>query len=340
MDHNRKACESDKDEKLYILEIFIDSVNMYSEKLDKIDAASLGVDLNIIDIPVFRIFQSSFLLTKPDRGKEKSYETGFCKIAFNCGKMYMFTRNPSVLIQKLREKPILLDVYKIKEILICPEEVIKHPLGHTTIPLSGCLCDHTTMASNDIYHLPKSYEIKNMFGLIDEEDQPAGFIKVFIRLTCFGTYTTTPFAIAEKKLLFKNIGSFNEFLCTKVPYSDEDDRRAAEASAKFCMPDKIFEESELDTPPRTINTVGLILVCKELSLRDGFPADVVHPNYPPKLPDVSIEERSFDVEKARRKGFKQAVFEEPATLVESEFVSTHRECINIGCAGSICSGKK
>ena len=179
-----------------------------------------------------------------------------------------------------------------------------------------------------------------MFALVDDKYRPAGFITLFIRLTCFGTYTTTPFAVVEKKLLFKNIGSFNEFLCTKVPYSDEDERRAAEASTKFCLPDMIFEESELDTPPRTINTAGLVLVCKELSQRDGFPANIIHPNYPPKIPDVNVEERAFDVDKARRKGFEQAVFQEPDIVIDKQFISTHRECINLGCAGNICSGKK
>ncbi|KOC60873.1 hypothetical protein WH47_05651 [Habropoda laboriosa] len=339
MNRNLRACTSVKDEKLYSLEVFVDSVRIYSEKLHKILPNELGVDLQFIDMPLFRIFQSDFLLTKPDRSKEITREYGIHTIHFNAGKMYVFTRNPGELVEKMREKPLLLDVYKIKEILICPEEVIKHPLGNSRIPIPGCLCDHVTMAGNDIYHLPKSYQIKNTFALVDEEYKPSGYIRLFFRLTCFGTYTINPYSIVGKKLLFRNTGSFNEFLCTKVPYPDEDERRAAEASSKFCMPDKVFEESELDAPPRPVNIAGLVLVCKELSQRDGFPPNVIPPNYPPKIPEIDIEEIEFDVDRARRKGFK-VVDEQPDMIVDSKFIASHRECINIGCAGNICTGQK
>lgn len=335
MNANLQACESDKIEKLYILEIFIDSVTIYAEKLQKILPNELGVDLQFIDMPLFRIFQSYFLLTKPDRSKEITRGPGTFTINFNAGKAYLFTRNPGELVTQMRSKPILLDVYKIKEIVICPEEVKKHPLGHSVIPIPGCLCDHTMMASNDIYHLPKSYEIKNIFVLMDEEYKPSGYINIFLRLTCFGTYTINPFVIVGKRLLYRNIGSFNEFLCTKVMYPDEEERRAAEAGAKFCMPEKIFEESELDTPPRAINIASLILVSKELSERDGYPPNVISPNYPPKIPEISIEEIKFDINRTRRKGFKMIVQEEINAITPR-----YKTCINIGCPGNICTGQK
>ena len=143
MNANLQACESDKDEKLYILEIFIDSVTIYAEKLQKILPNELGVDLQFIDMPLFRIFQSYFLLTKPDRSKEITRGPGTFTINFNAGKAYLFTKNPGELVTQMRSKPILLDVYKIKEVVICPEEVKKYSLGHSVIPIPGCLCDHT-----------------------------------------------------------------------------------------------------------------------------------------------------------------------------------------------------
>lgn len=340
MNANLKACVSTKEEQFYILEVFIDSVTLYAEKLQKIPPNELGVDLQFIDMPLFRIFQSAFLLTKPDRSKEITRGHGLHTVNFNAGKMYLFTKNPGELVEKMRSKPLLLDVYRIKEIVVCPEEVLKDPLGNSVIPVPGCLCDYVMMSGNDIFHLPKPYEIKNTFCLVDEEYRPTGYIRIFLRMTCFGTYTVNPFSIVDKKLLFKNTGSFNEFLCTKVPYPNEDERRAAEAGAKFCLPDKVPEESELDTPPRPVNIAGLILACKELSQRDGYPPNVISPNYPPKIPDMHVEEVPFDIDKARRKGFKEIIEEEPGIIVGTEFVREHRACINIGCAGNICSGQK
>lgn len=340
MNANLKACISVKDKKLYILEVFIDSVTLYAEKLQKISPNELGVDLQFIDMPLFRIFQSNFLLTKPDRPKEIIRGQGMHTVNFNVGKVYLFTRNPGELVKKMRSKPLLLDVYKIREIVICPEEVLKDPLGNSVIPIPGCLCDHVMMPDNDLFHLPKAYEIKNTFGLVDEEYKPTGYISIFFRMICFGTYTINPFSIVEKKLLFKNTGSFNEFLCTKVPYPDESERRAAETGTKFCLPEKIFEESELDTPPRPVNIAALVLVCKELSQRDGYPLNIIPPNYPLKIPDIYVEEIPFDADRARRRGFKKLVEEEPDVFVNTKFAVKHRACINIGCAGNICSGQK
>ncbi|KAK9296582.1 hypothetical protein QLX08_009427 [Tetragonisca angustula] len=336
MNANLKACVSIKEEQFFILEVFIDSVTLYAEKLQKFPPNELGVDLQFNDMPLFRVFQTAFLLTKPDRSKEITRGHGLHTVNFNAGKIYLFTRNPDELVEKMRSKPLLLDVYRIKEIVICPEDVLKDPLGNAVIPIPGCLCDYVMMLNNDIFHLPKPYEIKNTFCLVDEEYKPTGYIHIFFRLTCFGTYTVHPFSIADKKLLFRNTGSFNEFLCTKVPYLDEDDRRAAEAGAKFCLLDEVPEESELETPPRPVNIVGLILACKELSRRDGYPLNIIPPNYPPKIPQVHVEEVAFDVDKARRKGFEEIVEEEPGMIADTK----HRACINIRCPGNICSGQK
>ncbi|XP_076279032.1 uncharacterized protein LOC143208442 [Lasioglossum baleicum] len=333
-------CTSEKDEKLYILEVFVSHVSLHAEKLHGIDPASLGVDMQFPDMPLFRIFQTSFLLTKPDRGKETSRESGFRNVYFNAGKIYVFTRVAGELVEKLRAKPVLLDVYKIKEIVICPEEVKKHPLGRSKIPMSGCLCDYVMMSSNDTKHLPKSYTIDNTFGLVDDDGKPSGYINIFLRLTCFGTYTTNAFCIFEQKMLFKNPGSFNEFLCTKVLYDNEEDRRAAEASSRFCSPYKEFEQSELDTPPRPINIAGVAFVCRELSRRDGFAPEVIPLNYPVKIPVTDIEEKGFDVDKARRKGFTDITPVRPEFLVDKKPFSEQIGCTNVSCPGNICIGKE
>ncbi|KZC10790.1 hypothetical protein WN55_02279 [Dufourea novaeangliae] len=335
-----KECASLKDEKLYILELFVDHVSLQHEKLQGIDPTSLGVDMQFPDMPLFRIFQTNFLLTKPTRGKEVSREAGYRNVHFNAGKVYVFIKTPGELVDRMRAKPMLLDVYKIKEILVCPEKVKKHPLGRSRIPMSGCLCDYVMMTSNDRRHLPRSYEIDNTFGLVDDDDKPSGYITIYLRLTCFGTFSTNAFTVVEQKMLFKNIGSFNEFLCTKVPYEDEEDRRAAEAGAKFCLPDKEFEPSELDTPPKSVNIAGLVFVCRDLSKRDGYTPDVIPPNYPPKLPDIEVDEREFDANKARRKGFDDITPVRPEFLIEKNAFSEQTGCTNVSCPGSICIGKK
>lgn len=340
MNANLKSCSiTDKDEKLFILEVVVDSVSIYAEKLHKILPNELGVDLQFIDMPLFRIFQSGTLLTKPLRSKEMTRESGMITVHFNAGKMYMFTRPPVDLVEKMRAKPMLLDVYKIKEIQICPEDVIKHPLGNSVIPIPGCICDHVMMAGNDKYHLPKSYEIKNTYGLVDEEYKPSGYISIIFRLTCFGTYMFNSYSIVGDKLLFRNPGSFNEFLCTKVLYSDEDERRAAEESKRFCSPEVIHEQSELDTPSCPINVAGLVFVCRELSMRDGYPPNVIHPNYPPKIPLGLIEEISFDVDRLRRKGFQQVDEEEFENIVDNAIITSHRACRHARCSGNICTGQ-
>lgn len=335
-----KTCAALKDEKLYTFQIFVDSISLYAERLDKVCPTALGVDLKFAEMPLFRIFQTDFALTKPDRSKEISREGHFRTVNFSAGKIYVFTKNPGELIEGMRSKPLLLDVYRIKEFIVCPEEVVKDPLGNSKIPMPGCLCDHVMMPSNDLLHLPKSYEVKNTFGLVDNSYKPSGYITLFLKLTCYGTYTINTFSLVEQKLLFRNCGSFNEFLCTKVPYEDEEDRRAANAGNEFCNPEKEIEESELDLPPRPVNVAGLVFVCKELAQRDGYPPEVVHPNYPPKIPYTDVEERQFDVDKARRKGFEDIILTPPDVVIHDGGFSEQTGCINTACPGSICTGKK
>ncbi|XP_076163938.1 uncharacterized protein LOC143144941 [Ptiloglossa arizonensis] len=315
MDKYRKECASSKDEKLYTMEVFVDYISLQAEKLYRVDPASLGVDLQFADMPLFRIFQNDFLLTKSVKDKEVSRDAGFRNVYFNAGKLYIFIKNPGELVEKLRSKPLLLDVYRVKKMVTCTDEVVKCPLGNSKIPMSGCLCDHVMMASNDIYHLPKSYRINNTFGLVDEKNQPSGYIAIFLQLTCFGTYTINLYSIVQQKMLFKNSGSFNEFLCTKVLFEDEDERKAVEASTKFCS--------------------------SELSQRDGFPAEVIPPNYPPKIiPYTNVKERKFNVDKARRKGFDNITSIRREFMIQKKPFSEQTGCTNISCPGTICIGKK
>lgn len=329
-------CINTKGEQLFALEVFVKDVTLYVDKSQKKELTELGVDLKFIDLPLIRIFQHEYNLTKTEKSKETRNDAKCRIVNFNCGQTHLFPRNPNELISAMRSTLLTLDVYKIKSISICPYEIIKDSLGEAEIPLYGCLCDQISMATNDTNHMPKPYVINNKFILLNQDRMVSGMISLFLRLLCVGKYSTIEFAIDEKTLLFKNQNFPDEFRCMKVPVHDETLIKAQERERKICFPDEKLESSEIDSPPNSNFIIDLTQVCTMLAERDGLPKDLfskLKSKFTDKYEEIKDNEYySWTPEKL--------IIDTSVSNVRIKSHLGNRPCYSVGCSGGLCSGGK
>ncbi|XP_014603787.1 PREDICTED: uncharacterized protein LOC106786663 [Polistes canadensis] len=330
------SCKSTKDEQLFTLEVFVNDVTLYIDKLQKKELTDLGIDLKFIDFPLIRIFQNEYELTKMEKSKEIRSDAKCRIINFNCGQTHLFPRIPSELINAMRASKLTLDVYKIKGISICPYQVLKDPLGKAEIPLHGCLCDQFTMATNDTNYMPKPYVIKNKFILLNEEHMLSGMVALFLRLQYIGKHTTVEFAIDEKTLLFKNQNFPDEYRCTRVPIYDEILIRAQEREKKICFPDEKLEPNEIDLPPNSNFIIDLTQICTMLAERDKLPKDLF---YSLKTQCIDKYDQINDKEEENNPWPSEKFIIDTST--SNVHIRSHlgnRPCYTVGCSGGLCIG--
>ncbi|KAK2581607.1 hypothetical protein KPH14_002113 [Odynerus spinipes] len=330
-------CKGTKKEQLYMVEVFVSDVTLYVDKLQRKEPTDLGVDLKFIDFPLIRIFQNEFELTKKEKSKEIASDAKTRIVNFNCGQLHIFPRNPLELISAMRSSLLTLDVYKVKGISKCPYEVLKDPLGEAEISLYGCLCDQVSMATNDDYHMPKPYVIKNKFILLDQERMMCGMIALFLRLLCVGSYNNIEFAIDEKTLLFKNEKFPDEFRCIRVPHADESLIRAQERERRVCFPDEKPEPSELDLPPNSQTIMGLTQICTMLTERDELPKDLFYPRKA-KSRDKDSEETDDKDEEYNQWPPEKFLIDTSISRIRIRSEFGNRPCYTVGCAGGLCIG--
>ncbi|XP_015184215.1 PREDICTED: uncharacterized protein LOC107070481 [Polistes dominula] len=332
------SCKSTEDEQLFTLEVFVNDVTLYIDKLPKKELTNLGIDLKFIDFPLIRIFQNEYELTKTEKSKEIRSDAKCRIINFNCGQTHLFPRIPSELINAMRSSKLTLDVYKIKGISICPYQILKGPLAEAEIPLYGCLCNQVTMATNDTNYMPKPYVIKNKFVLLNEERMMCGMISLFLRLQCIGKYSTVEFAIDEKTLLFKNQNFPDEFRCARVPIYDEVLIRAQERENKICFPDEKLKPNEINLPPNSNFIIDLTPICTMLAERDKLPKDLfssLKTQYIDKYNQINDKE-----EKDNPWPSETFIIDTSTSNIHIRSHLGNKPCYSVGCSGGLCIGGK
>ncbi|XP_066583392.1 uncharacterized protein [Prorops nasuta] len=336
---NIHHCSGGNKRKLFLLEIFVDFVSFYAGKIANPEKLNLAVDFKFIDFPLCRIKQSEFESTKQDKILEITKDTKRVTINFECGKFYIFPKSPSELVAAMRLQPLLLDIYSIEKVIICPSKIIKDSLGEVQIPFPDCLCDQIIMADNDTRGLPmpKPFTIKNTFPFADKDSIPNGIIRLKFKLSCFGHFLNAQHAILHKTLLLKSFGSYNEFQCSKIPAPDDDAKREIDKETRVCLPHLNFETSEPDCPPAAENVAGLILICEERFQEARSPvADNLlnQANNPADEPFVNHPMERLNQDNKENK-CSSCICRPDGTYLK--LITKSMPCNDVKCGGGLCS---
>lgn len=189
------SCFGGDEEQLYLLELLVDRLKIPEEKFK--DAAvvdgsecPLVVKMKFLDFPAFEISQKDFYFTRPAAAPEDDGSRDF-----SAGRTCLFVRKPKVLVREMQSSPLKIGIF-------CAGDT--YPLAETEVPLSGCLCNQVSMASNDADHLPPPYVLRGGYNLKDSGGNPSGTINLELRLSCFGKSVTTHYQLSGKSFLFKN----------------------------------------------------------------------------------------------------------------------------------------
>ena len=318
------------EEQLYLLEFFIDHIDLNIDTTKRIGKLPISVRLKFIDFPIFEINQEEFIHTKQKveattKTKEDKLKSG--SVDFNMGKLCLFPKKPNDLVQAMRSQPLKVGIFTMTDKNECDQYKEEPAICETNVLLSGCLCDQVNMAINDKNHLPKPYILKNTYNLVDDQGNPSGTILLLLRLTCYGKSVVTQFALQDKFFLFKNSQSPNEFQCIKISSELKMDR------AEIC--ESISQQKVEDRLLKPQNVIGLVSICQELAKRDGGPLEI---NFPPP---ETVQRK--EVKELFRKNSEIIDEEDPFFICPEDgnylkTLSKIQSCGGIGCKGGLCVG--
>lgn len=191
-------------EQLYMLEILIDRLNLYSEKTVNDKECDLLVCIGFVDLKPIDIIAEKSANVNGRRIKNK--ENRFSDEYISCeGKTCLLVRTPSDLIRSVKSTPLSVEVYWI------PHREDHNPrddAGHillcaATAFLPGCFCDHIAAAKDKIDGLSKSYILTKIYTLTNEHGNPCGSISMCMRLSCFGSSIINHLALHEKSFVHR-----------------------------------------------------------------------------------------------------------------------------------------
>ncbi|KAL0102681.1 hypothetical protein PUN28_018177 [Cardiocondyla obscurior] len=306
-----------KKEQLYMLEILIDDLNLYSEKvINKHD--SLMIRIKFVDLEPVNISPKSCKINKVT-GDSKS---GFSDKRINFeGKTCLLVRTPSGLIQSIKSTPLSIKVYSH-----CNEE--QYNLRDNTLCEATAFlpefCDRITTAKNKIDGLSKSHISTKIYTLTDKDGNLCGSISMCLRFSCFGSSIINHLALREKSFILGGFPLGWKLSCTKV--SNED----------------INDETECDNDST--------LLCKILDSTHSriheqdhgkIKCELTRPKSPPR---VSIDDPEFDrltsAEKLNDCKYRGLIYEtyhdEPTCSCLPTNRSTHPMICRSGCLRSCC----
>jgi len=210
-------------EQLYILEIFIDHLNLCPEKAINKDC-DLMVRIGFVDLkPVDIIIEESSKVNdkKRIRNKENRFSNEYsCK-----GKTCLLIRTPSDLIRSVKSTPLSIEVYWIS----CREDHNpRDDAGHVllcaaTAFLPKSFYDRIAAAKDKIDGLSKSYTLTKIYTLTDEHGNPCGSVSMCLRLSCFGNSIINHLTLHEKSFILRGFPLGWKVPCTKLSDRDIDD---------------------------------------------------------------------------------------------------------------------
>ncbi|XP_058792414.1 uncharacterized protein LOC131664939 [Phymastichus coffea] len=195
------SCFGGQDAQIYLIELTVERLRLSASKYreDFADCPPL-IKFKFIDFPVFvvsrRVDPSAEDVNEQQQRPESTASYDELEgIVYACGKSCLFVRKPRDLVAAMKQQPIKLGVFRGEETF---------PIAETSLPLSGCLCDQVAMSTNDEQHRAPPYELAGCYDLCDPGRNPAGTIKIHVRLTFFGPYIISDYQLNEDGCTFNN----------------------------------------------------------------------------------------------------------------------------------------
>ncbi|XP_054011267.1 uncharacterized protein LOC128893959 [Hylaeus anthracinus] len=209
----KKKASTSKEEQLFMLEVFIDRVNLQPEGTSSINTDDMIVCVKFTDLPEYELHvpkcNQNDHTNHPD---EIENDQKF-------GKSCIFAKTPSNLIKALRYAPLRLEVYQTESSTMKNGAV----LGTATISLPACMCNQVSSARNRINGLASPCIVRDTFDLTDSTGKTSGNVSVALRLSCFGSSIVKRFCLSGKSFVLED-SPLQKFLCPYLNPSRTDSR--------------------------------------------------------------------------------------------------------------------
>ncbi|XP_011689375.1 PREDICTED: uncharacterized protein LOC105450945 [Wasmannia auropunctata] len=205
-------------EQLYTLEILIDRLNLYPEKIINNGECDLMVRIGFVDLKPVDIIAVESIKVNNKRNKKNRFSDEY----IGCeGKTCLLVRTPNDLIRSVKSTPLSIEVYWI------PRGEDRNPrddsgrvLCAATAFLPKSFYDCIAAAKNKIDGLSKSHMLTKSYTLTDEDGNPCGSTSMCLRLSCFGSSIINHLTLREKSFILRGFPLGWKFPYTKL--SDED----------------------------------------------------------------------------------------------------------------------
>ncbi|XP_036150361.1 uncharacterized protein LOC118648163 [Monomorium pharaonis] len=205
MASRKKKTSLSNEEQLYVLEIFINRLNLHPETYPIVNN------------------EECHLIENYDSRKSISNE-----YLSREGKTCLLVRTPSNLIQSVKSTPLSIEVYWIShgdEDHNPRNQAGYNLLCAATAFLPGCFRDRIAAAKDKIDGLSKSHTFTKIYSLTDEHGNPCGSISMCLRLSCFGNSIINHLTLHEKSFVFQGFPLGWKFPCTKLSGRDVNDEK-------------------------------------------------------------------------------------------------------------------
>ncbi|XP_049766393.1 uncharacterized protein LOC126095679 [Schistocerca cancellata] len=164
-------------QQLYLLEVMVDQVSLATDELPGCPCepiTNLSVRVKFFDFPCLDIRQAEFGYHER-RGD------------FSSGKSLLFPMDPLDLVRALQYFPLAVSVVQPR-----PKAPLPRVLGVCTVTMPDQMVDAVRRARVCCAHQQEAV-LKEDFQLVQLTGQPAGSLRLFVRLSCLGQTLVTEF---------------------------------------------------------------------------------------------------------------------------------------------------
>ncbi|EFN67581.1 hypothetical protein EAG_16263 [Camponotus floridanus] len=324
----KKKMSKSEREQLYMLEILIDCLNLYPEKIINNEERDLMIRVSFIDLTSVDIVAEELTELKGSKNKEKRFSDEYINYE---GKTCLFVRTPSNLIRSIKSTPLSVEVYRILreehrnsrddagQVLVCAAMAF----------LPRYFCDRIVAAKNEIDGPSKPYTLMQVYTLTDEQGQPCGSVSMYLRLSCFGSSIINHLTLHEKSFVFRGFPLGSKFHCENFEFSDEninEKKNGQRDDDAFLLLSKILDSAYSKLHDE-----------KDIDARFAL----TRPESPPR---VSMNQPGFEkltsAEKLNDRKYRGLIYEiypdEPTCSCLPTNRSTHPMICRSGCVRSCC----
>lgn len=311
-----------------MLEILIDSLNLCPEKTVSGRECDTMIRLGFIDLTPVDITIKDRTEVKGGRSNVENPFSDGCKYK---GKTCLFARTPSNLIRSIKSAPLSVEVYRIPrgadrnlredagQILLC---------AATAFPPDS-FRDQVTAAKNKMDGLPRSYTVREIYTLSDEQGTPCGSVSIHLRLSCFGSSVIDHLTLREKSYVFQGFPLDWKLHC-------------AELSDKTYTNEKRQDKTKRDDTSLLGKMSGSAYSkLHERKDHASFISELTRPGSPPRVAMGQPEfEKLTSAEKLNDHKYRRLIYDiypnEPTCSCSSLNRSAHPMICRSGCTHSCC----